>query len=323
MQKPSWPERTMQFKLDFKIQQSDFRISHKDKITLLGSCFSDEMADKFTYSGFHCLSNPFGTLYHPIALSDVVRSSIDLSTEVDVLQRDGLYFSWDSASVIVGKSENELKSVLIDNRNKFREAIKDSSCLIFTFGTAFAYRQLELNKIVGNCHKIPASNFRKELTPIKEIYDSWLDLIALINKKYPGKRIILTVSPVRHLKDGVMENNRSKARLIESVHLLCDHFQNVEYFPSYEIIVDELRDYRFFKEDFSHPTSQATEYVWNRFQRTYFDEKTTDLIEEITSIRKIQSHKGIHPDSESDILRLLKVAEMHKELINRHPEINW
>lgn len=311
----------MQFKLNFKIPETDLRISHKDKIILLGSCFSDEMAAKLNYSGFNCLSNPFGTLYHPIALSNVIQNSIDSNIEVSILQRDKLFFSWDSASVVVGNSEDELKQVLIEKRNEFKKTIQDSSVLIFTFGTAFAYRNLGLDKIVGNCHKISATNFKKELSSVEEMLEIWQELFNRINREFPGKRIILTVSPVRHNKDGIIENNRSKARLIEFVNQLCENITNVEYFPSYEIVIDELRDYRFYNEDFTHPSSQAIEYVWQRFKHTYFREETINIIDELQSIRKMMSHRSIHKESELDKTRLIKADEKLKELLHRHPEL--
>lgn len=310
----------MEFKLNFEIPKSDFDLTHKDSIILIGSCFSDEMAGHFSNSGFKVESNTFGTLFHPAAIANVLNSSIDRAKHVNIFERDNLYFSWDSASKVYGLTEDELKSNVLDLRESFRYKLLNARLLIITFGTTWGYRHKSLNSIVGNCHKAPASEFERELSEIDELLAEWKKMIAKLNEFNPNLKIVFTVSPVRHEKDGLVDNNRSKARLIELAHALCE-FENVSYFPSYEILIDELRDYRFYAEDLVHPNKLAIEYIWNKFSDTFFTDDTLKLIEEIKSIKTALAHKSLHPDSVVNQERIIAIEKKKAELLARNPDV--
>lgn len=312
----------MEFKLNFEIPKSELLLTHKDSIVLIGSCFSDEMAGNCLNSGFNNESNTFGTLFHPTAIANVLNASINRENQINLFKRDNLYFSWDSAAKVYGSTEYELKSNVLALRESFRDKLLNAKLLIVTFGTSWGYRHNSLNSIVGNCHKAPSSEFERELSGSAELYEQWSDLLLRLKKFNPSLKIVFTVSPVRHAKDGLIENNRSKARLIELVHSLCE-VENVSYFPSFEILIDELRGYRFYAEDLVHPNKLAIEYIWNKFSEAFFNDDTRKLIEEVRSIKTALAHKSLHPDSVVNQERLLAIEKKKAEFLGKHPEVCW
>ena len=312
----------MEFKLDFAIPEAVLQTSHKDSIVLLGSCFSDEMSGKLSAAGFSVLANPFGTLFHPVALVNVLNASLDESTSVDVLERDGLFFSWDSAGRIYGHSEVELIERITKTRTTVKKAIGEADLLVITFGTAWGYRHADLDKLAGNCHKAPASTFTKELSLLQPMAENWMKLLDRLHAFNPELKVVFTVSPVRHKKDGLIENNRSKARLIELVHWLTEEAE-VHYFPAYEILIDELRDYRFYAKDLIHPSEEAIQYIWERFQRFALTPEAQELGRRVVSIRQSLEHKSLHPGSTADQERLKRAEQRRDELLAAHPELAW
>ena len=312
----------MDFKLKFDIPSSKIYLTHKDPVVLLGSCFSDEIAGYFLNEGFQQQSNTFGTLFHPLAIENVLSSTLDNSDLVDISSRNGLFFSWDSASKIYATDQDELIKNVLTLRKMLNEKLQKAGLLIITFGTAWGYRHKALNKIVGNCHKATSSDFNKVLTEQVTMFEKWSDLINKLKATNPNLNIIFTVSPVRHIKDGLIDNNRSKARLIELAHDLTQ-FNNAFYFPSYEILVDELRDYRFYKKDRVHPTSEATDYVWQKFSDYLFKASTLELNKQIAQIKIGLAHKSIHPGSDEDRKRMKSIMQTKNELQKTHPEIYW
>lgn len=312
----------MNFQLNFSIPKSTVEIQHGDKISLMGSCFSDAMHGHFFNAGFEVVSNPFGTLFHPNAIAEVIESSIDQSEIVQTTERSDIHFSWDSASNLFGYSEEELKSNIVTGRQEYRSYLESSKVLVITFGTAWGYVLKTSGNIVANCHKLADSLFEKQLMDVNTQFEKWTALIAKIRSFNPELEIIFTVSPVRHKRDGLVENNRSKARLIELVHLLNEE-TSTHYFPSYEIVMDELRDYRFFKECRVHPTDEAVQYVWSRFMETYFPRETQELAMKVRKLHRTFEHKILHPDS-AESKRHVAVSEKKLLLLElAHPEIYW
>ena len=320
----------MDFQLPFSIPSSDVRIQHGDRIALLGSCFSDSMQSHFSQSGFDVLSNPFGTIFHPTILANSIEFALMPSKKPRVFQRDELYFSWDGASVIYGKSESEVSAKFDARRTTFEEYLQSAKCLLITFGTAWGYELIagadsvynEQEGIVANCHKMPATNFQKKLMSVGEEWSRWHSLVLTLKILNPGLNIIFTVSPVRHKKDGLVENNHSKSRLIELVHRLVESTDS-HYFPAYEIVIDELRDYRFFKEDRVHPTDEAVRYVWKRFEETYFSASTQELAKNVRQIHLGRAHKSLHPESAESVHHQQATEARLKELMARHPEVHF
>lgn len=297
----------------------DFNISHDEKIVLLGSCFSDEMASRFEYAGFHVNANPFGTIFHPSAIANVLNDSLDQSTTVHQLHRDEIHFAWEASSKLYGETAEELKSSVINARESLRNDLQGNSVLIITFGTAWAYWSKELDRVVGNCHKAPSDLFNRDLTNSETIIAEWKYLLGKLREFNPKLKIIFTVSPVRHSKDGLIGNNRSKAELISAVHDLC--VERINYFPSYEIVVDELRDYRFYADDLVHPSKSAIEIVFNRFGDTFFNEETIQLCLDVRKVKTLLNHASLFPGTSVDYARIAKAEQLKNDLLAKHPGI--
>ena len=305
-----------QFFLPFLIPASKHKINHSHALTFIGSCFSDEIGSEAKLSGFDAFVNSFGTIFNPVSLAQQVLNAINISNEITVLERDTKFYSWEASTKIVGSSHVEITDLILRNRQQLRHQLSKSGFLIVTFGTAFVYK-LESTVVVANCHKKPGNLFQKELATHAEIVSLWRPVLNVLQEFNPNLKILFTVSPVRHTRDGVIENTRSKARLIEVVSELITE-RNADYFPSYEIVLDELRDYRFFKQDRVHPNEEAIEYVWKRFSEVYFTDETKSTINQIRQIRKRFSHQ-----TETE----LKLDENTEGLLNgfkqNYPWILW
>ena len=310
----------MEFKLNFKIPDSSVNLSYDDSLVLIGSCFSDEIGSKLCDAGFNANSNSFGTLFHPIAISNVIKASLEENQSVDIYQREDLFFSWDSASKIYASSEKNLIQTVSELRKDFSLKVKTAGAIVITFGTAWSYSHASTKKTVGNCHKAPQSLFNKSLSSIDEMFENWKELLSLISKYNPKVKIIFTVSPVRHVKDGLIENNRSKARLIELVNELVST-SDATYFPSYEILIDELRDYRFYKEDLVHPSKSAVRYIWESFISSLFTAETKSIMNEREQIMSQLNHKSLHPTSEAEIKRMKAINLKLKNFKLKYPKI--
>lgn len=307
----------MKFQLEIPDFKADYNLKHGEGVVLLGSCFSDSMLPHFSSNGFRALSNPFGTIFHPIALGQVLSDAIEQNPQAIAGERDGLWFDWRFSGKFFGDSEEELQSrVQIQLAHCFLE-LRSARLLVVTFGTAWAYYRK--GHVVGNCHKMPQDEFEKKLSDVDEMLDVWADLLPRILEMNPELQVIFTVSPVRHIKDGLVENNRSKARLVELSHQLSEEFG--AYFPSYEIVTDVLRDYRFFKEDMVHPTDQAVRIVWDHFTESLFNDETKELCKNVHQLNQMIHHKSLHPESKEDQRRVELIAEKKQALLRKNPMI--
>ena len=310
------------FFLPIVIPVSDRKISHKDQIILLGSCFSDEMSQYFKQSGFQEFSNPFGTIFHPYCIANQIIDAISLNKEVRSVNRNDLFFDYESGAKIFAKSEAELVALILDKRNHFLDRLKKCSHLFITFGSAFAYRHNADGMLVANCHKQKADLFTKELSETDELIEHWkicLDLLRSIN---PNICLHFTVSPVRHSKDGLPENNRSKGRLFDIAHQLVD-YSNGRYFPSYEIMIDHLRDYRFYKQDRIHPNYEALDFIWEQIQETYFSSETKTLLSKISAYQKSKVHRFFYPESEDAQAHNKKLEVLRNQILQEIPTIQF
>lgn len=310
----------MNFKLNFEINKPNFSIKHGEGILFLGSCFSDEMANKVCFHGFRVNSNPFGTVFHPSLLSQFIDHSIKGVNEERVFNRNDIFLSWDANSTVFDYSKNDLESKLKHLRTEFLNELKTANVLFITFGTAWAYRKKEDNHLVANCHKIPNNQFEKELSSIEDLYKKWIQTVQTIHSINPELKIVFTVSPVRHIRDGLIENNQSKSILIELVRRLTLD-SKISYFPSYEILIDELRDYRFFKSDRVHPTDEAIQYIWERFESTFFDKKTIQLNKRVANFRRMISHRSIHESAKDNIDMKNHVEILLTDFLRENPDI--
>ena len=309
----------MKLQLDFHPEISNEKIQIGNKITLLGSCFSDEIAIRMRNSGIQVVANPFGTIFHPTALANLLLT-IDL--ESSVIKRDDLFFSWLAAGSIYSSSKENLVSKLLELQNYLTESIRTSSFLFVTFGTAFAYEHEKYVSVVANCHKFPASNFQKVLSSVSEMDQDWNLCLEKIYDINPNINVVFTVSPVRHIKDGIIENNRSKARLIELTNRFSE-MTNTKYFPSYEIVIDVLRDYRFYKEDLIHPTNHTVDYIYKQLESVFMEEDTRNITDQVRKLKAYEKHKVLYPESfkttEFESVKNEKIADFLKN----NPKVFW
>lgn len=310
----------MKLILDFAVEKSHIDFTYRDSAILIGSCFSDEIGQHFTQNGFRVEINPFGTLFHPTAIANVLKASIKESTDVSIYQRDDLFFSWDAASKIYAFSETDLIQKIIETRQKLRAQLLKSRLLVITFGTAWQYALSETNQLVGNCHKAPQNLFLKGLTSVEEMHAQWQPLITQLKALNPSLEIVFTVSPVRHIKDGIVENNRSKARLIELAHTFVGEYQ-LNYFPSYEILIDVLRDYRFYQSDLVHPSDEAVNYVWKSFAECMMHPETLELMSQRSRLLAVLNHASLHPGSRADKESKAKARKKLEVFKSKHPEL--
>ena len=285
----------MIFQLTVPVEPSKTKININDKICFLGSCFSDEIGGRSGAHGLSTLSNPFGTIFHPIPLARILMNSLKSNNKVDVLAHNKLFYDWDSSHVFSSSSEKEHQLKLSDSQALLKEQIKGDSWLFVTFGTSIGYRHKQKNMIVANCHKQDQGLFEKEQVDLDEMYVAWVDALKALYTLNPKLNIVFTVSPVRHIKDGLITNNQSKSKLFVLIEKLKKDFP-VLYFPSYEIVIDGLRDYRFYKKDLIHPNEQAIDFVWSHFVKTYFSQKNESLLNRILKLRTAENHQLINKD---------------------------
>ena len=300
-------------------------IDYNSKLLLLGSCFSDNIGNQLHHFKFQATQNPFGILFHPNAIEKFITDSINIKvySENDIIFQNERWHCFDAHSSLSSPDKNELLKNLNSAISSTNKKLKEASHLIITLGTSWVYRFVETDKIVANCHKIPQKKFLKELLTIDEITQSLDAIITLIKTINKEVSILFTVSPVRHLKDGFIENTQSKSHLIAGIHSIIDKRKNTHYFPSYEIMMDELRDYRFYAEDMIHPNKTAINYIWEKFVATWFSEESEKTIKEIDIIQKGISHKPFNETSKEH-QEFLKNLLIKKEKIQQQfPFINF
>tara|TARA_B100000508_G_scaffold141079_1_gene146042 strand:+ start:10753 stop:11694 length:942 start_codon:yes stop_codon:yes gene_type:complete len=271
-------------------------LSTAERLSFLGSCFSEHMAEVSRNAAFDVSSNPFGVIFNPISLANII-----LWDESDwrnsVFQQDDKFLSWNAHSSVWSLDKDKLIDTIIEKRNSFFEHIEKSKVLFVTFGSAWVYERSVDRSIVANCHKVPQKQFDKRCLNAKEIIETWENTVAKLKELNPKLKIVFTVSPVRHIKDGLIENNRSKAVLISSVHDLCNSHDNTDYFPSYEILIDELRDYAYYGADGVHPNEFAIQTLKKKFFDSFLSENAKAIIKEFESLRTLLEHKQLHTGS--------------------------
>lgn len=295
-------------------------IDYPSNYLFLGSCFSEHLSQKMTQSGFSVQANPFGVVFNPISLAELLLNG-DEALMNSVFERDGVALSWLANSTCFAYDQEILKAKLVENRRDYLQALSTAKVLFVTLGTAWVYTEKSTNHIVGNCHKAPQNDFEKRLLTVEEITSKWSEVIEKLQAESDVK-IIFTVSPVRHTKDGMTENARSKSVLLNAVHELNDQYVTVDYFPAYELMMDEMRDYAYYSKDGIHPNAIAVDEIWNRFKLTYFTSETQNISLEYDKIRILFEHRSLHPESEAakqfEIDREVKLEEFKK----RFPSVN-
>ena len=275
-------------------------INYDSKILLLGSCFSENIGNKLAYYKFQTNQNPFGILFHPKAIETLITDAINEKeyTDEDVFFLNERWHCFEAHSSLSSSNKEELLNNLNQQIKSTNKQLHESTHIIITLGTAWAYRFIESDSIVANCHKVRQKKFLKEILSISEITDSLENVLSLIKSINTEIAITFTVSPVRHLKDGFTQNQQSKAHLLAAIHQVIDIRNRIHYFPSYEIVMDELRDYRFYEEDMIHPNKTAINYIWEKFIDSWILEKSLKTMKEIETIQRGINHRPFNPQSE-------------------------
>ncbi|MDV7186128.1 GSCFA domain-containing protein [Lutibacter sp. TH_r2] len=310
----------MNFRTNIQLKPERNQIDYSSKLLLIGSCFSENISKKLDYFKFQAKSNPFGILYNPIAIENLITNAINEKqySEKDIFQLNERWHCFDAHSDCSSTSKKGILSNLNTQITSTKKQLKNTSHLIITLGTARVYRHIESDIIVGNCHKIPQKKFLQELLSVKQIIASLENIVTLIKTENASINIIFTVSPIRHLKDGFIENMQSKSHLISAIQQLVDQRKQLYYFPSYEIMMDDLRDYRFYKSDMIHPNNVAINYIWEQFQNVWIYKKSLTLMKEVEAIQKGLAHKPFNPDSTKHKEFLEKLQLKIKKLKNEH-----
>jgi hypothetical protein len=290
----------MQWSTEFTIPESQFPISHQSKILSMGSCFAQTIGQKMIDAKMDCLVNPFGTIFNPRSLEMLLEGAMfcDRFEDEAIVERDGLFFHYSSHSDLVADTKEELLRKLKIQQDLTRNHLETGTHLILTFGTAWVY-ELEEWGTVANCHKQPSAKFNKRLLSLGEMEDRLGLLFDNFSRVYPNLKIILTVSPVRHTKDGIPENQLSKSLIRVLCSQLENHFCFVSYFPAYEVMIDELRDYRFYKADLIHPSEVAENYIWEKWSNSYFSTETKEKVIQIQKVKLELAHRPLNPKSEA------------------------
>lgn len=310
----------MNFRTDINIDKQEFSINHSQKILMLGSCFSDNIGAKLIEHKFQSLVNPFGVLYNPLSvathINNVIENKAPQSSEIHNHKGLNYHFLYHSSFSSIDK--DSCFHCVQNAFNCVKNEISNLDVLIITWGTAYIYRRLDNGELVANCHKLPAKEFSREILSVDQIVSVYNELINKLKSIRPNLKIIFTVSPVRHLKDGFVQNQRSKARLLLAVEQLQSCFSNVLYFPSYEIVMDDLRDYRFFNTDMTHPSNEAIQYIWEKFSDAFFIKDTKVINKEVLKLSRAYSHKLFFPESDE----AKKFAKANLKLIDHLHQLN-
>lgn len=315
----------MQFHLDYTPPQPGFELDHRQHIFLTGSCFAENVATKLKDHKFKIHSNPNGILFNPLSIHQCLNGLMrdEKADKKELIYRDGIFFSYRHHSSIHDEDDHDLLKK-INTQNKIAsQFLKEADHLIITFGSAFFYHHIGLNEAVANCHKQPASFFEKRMLTVEQITERYSLLLQELNLFNPKLRVIFTVSPVKYLKDGVVENNLSKSILFLSIHQLVKQFSNCYYFPAFELVNDDLRDYRFYEEDLAHPNEQAVDYIWEKFSGCLFSHATRELNKQIHALNLALGHRKLITNSE-EAIKLNDFILKQKDLIRKsNPEIDF
>lgn len=304
-------------------KQAYNHIDYNSNVLLFGSCFSENIGNKFNYFKFQSSINPFGILFHPLAIETLITRAINKTyyTEDDLFFQNEQWCCLDAHSKFNTTSKTELLKALNSQIDKTYDALHKTTHIFVTLGTSWVYRHIATDAIVANCHKLPQKQFLKELLSVEDSTAALEAIITLVRSINADVNFVFTLSPVRHIKDGFVENARSKAHLLTAIHHVVDIRNGLYYFPSYEIMMDELRDYRFYNEDMLHPSPTAIDYIWNKFEATWLSEDAQKTLQAVTSIQSKKAHRPFNSDSKAHQDFLNKLNLEIKDLKLRHPHI--
>ncbi len=320
----------MKFHYDFAIKKLQPPITHHQSMLMIGSCFTENMGNLLRASKFNIMDNPNGILFNPISVSEAVQQYINckIFSKKDLFYLNEAWHSWKHHSKFSGITAEEAVEKINQSTCNAHNFLKNANYLLITVGSAWVYELTNdaegavKSGVAANNHKAPANWFTKRLLSANETIAALKKMLAALKIFNPHLIIIFTISPVRHLREGVVENNRSKAVLIQSVHEIVEQSAQYYYFPAYELVIDDLRDYRFYAEDLVHPNYHATQYVWGKFVEACITEDSQQLLKSIQEINIAYQHKPFNPSTIAHQQFLKKYVVFIKQLIVKHPEIN-
>ena len=307
------------FRTEIRLKPSAWKIRHTDHFWSIGSCFAEHLHSKLSSGGFNCFSNPCGIVYNPVSLLDQIDRCIRAEpyTEEDLIRHGGLFHGLYHHGAFSSPDESVALARMNESLLQGHQDLMKTDVLMITMGSAIGYFYKPNGKLLANCHKIPAGEFdRKFLTP-EDIVEKFSKIVQKLQACQPGINIILTISPVRYLKEGFTDNSLSKSVLVLAIHQILKKFKHTHYFPAYEILLDDLRDYRFYKGDMVHPNEQAVDFIWAKFMASYFDEPATKTWEAVHELNLARCHRPLHPDTHAHRQFLseleMKILEMKRE----------
>lgn len=289
------------FRTEVKVDSFPFRLNYSTPVLFCGSCFAENIGGIMRSLKMPVLVNPNGVVFNPLSVAVVIRSILqgEIYTEKDLVHRNNLWFSFDHYTRFAADSPEKCLARINQANQQAHSFMSKTKLIAVTFGTARVYRLLTTGQIVANCHKIPAKEFSHFMLSVEEIVSEWIGLMEEILAIYPYMRFLFTVSPIRHWKDGAVGNQHSKATLLVAVHKIVEQFpEKAFYFPGYEIMMDDLRDYRFYDSDMLHPSQQAVDYIWHKFSEALIDKDALHIAEKVHKIQQALSHRPVNPKSD-------------------------
>ena len=312
----------LQTKIPLQPQKHN-QIDYNSNVVLLGSCFSENIGSKFEYFKFQSVTNPFGILFHPLAIENLITRSInkDYYSEDELHFHNEQWFCLDAHSKLNNTSKQELLKNLNTQIDATHKSLVNASHVVITLGTSWVYRHSASDAVVANCHKLPQKQFLKELLSVEQITASLEAMIRFVKGINPTITFLFTVSPVRHIKDGFIENTQSKSHLLTAIHQVVEPIKQIHYFPSYEIMMDELRDYRFYKSDMLHPNEVAVNYIWEKFQQVWINESATKTMNDVEAVQKGLQHKPFNQNSKEHQQFLESLEGKKQALKFQYPHI--
>lgn len=310
---------------EIPVHPSPEKIAHTHPILCMGSCFAQEVGDRLHTRKFNVLNNPAGTLFNPVSMETVwLYASGQLEWDPEqAYENQGVWYSWDHHGAIFGHSREALETRVLACHDAIKQSLADDSWVLITLGSAWAYELKESAQIVANCHKAPAHFFEKKLLSVERCRQALQSMVATIRAMAPDCRIVLTLSPVRHKRDGYHKNQLSKATLLLAMESVLPEWDRLYYFPSYEIALDGLRDYRFFTEDRCHLTQEATDYIFQVFGKAFMDTDTLAISEACARIARDLAHRSIYGNKEMHQRHLTGVRIRIKELLQQNDSLDF
>lgn len=315
----------MKFRTEIKVPEYHFGISHEDQTLCVGSCFAEHIGGRLARLKFPSQLNPFGIIYNPVSVANTLERvwSKKYFKETDLVKNQGLWHSFEHH----GHFSKAGQSTTLEGLNSALESshlfLQKTSRLVLTLGTANVFQLRKTGQVVANCHKFPGSDFERRRLNIDEVSEALTPILRQLKTELPRLEVIVTVSPVRHLRDGLVENQKSKATLLLGLEKIAVELPFVHYFPAYEMVLDDLRDYRFFDPDMAHPNPQAVDYIWQHFSDAFFSEKTRTTCQRIDQIVTASEHRPLHPDSNAYRLFLKKQLGLVHEMEKEFPFLNF